>query len=116
MISSAMPSQKYRWSFSRLMSVNGSAAIEAADSCSRGGGTAVAGGRASQASSSDWYVDLKDTQAVFKRGKVAVECPVKVEKASRKFETQAIRYAQRDGKNYLEEIRLGGTDLKLVVD
>jgi hypothetical protein len=53
---------------------------------------------------------------VFKRGKVAVECPVKVEKASRKFETQAIRYAQRDGKNYLEEIRLGGTDLKLVVD
>lgn len=64
----------------------------------------------------EYVVDLKDTKALFKRGKVAVECPVKVEKASRKFEAQSMRYAQRDGKNYLQEIHVGGTDLKVVLD
>jgi hypothetical protein len=53
---------------------------------------------------------------VLKRDKVVVQCPVKVEKMNRKFDAPSIRYAVRDGKNYLQEIRLGGTDLKLVVD
>jgi hypothetical protein len=64
----------------------------------------------------EYVLDLKDTKAVFKRGSVAVECTVKVEKASQKYETQSVRYAQRDGKLQLQELRLGGTDLKLVVD
>jgi hypothetical protein len=64
----------------------------------------------------EYVLDLKDTKAVFRRGKVAVECAVKVEKASQKFETQAVRSAQRDGKLHLQELRLGGTDLRLVVD
>ena len=64
----------------------------------------------------EYSLDLKDTTAVLKRDKVVVQCPVKVEKMNRKFDAPSIRYAVRDGKNYLQEIRLGGTDLKLVVD
>ncbi|MGC9973344.1 MAG: hypothetical protein ABSE56_22435 [Bryobacteraceae bacterium] len=64
----------------------------------------------------EYVLDLKNTTAVLKRDKVIVQCPVKVEKVGRKFEIPSIRYAQRDGKNYLQEIRLGGTDLKVVVD
>jgi hypothetical protein len=64
----------------------------------------------------EYVVDVKETKAVFKRGKVAVECAVKVEKASEKYASQSIRFAERDGKIQLQELRLGGTDVKLVVD
>ncbi|MGA2328645.1 MAG: hypothetical protein ABSH05_20405 [Bryobacteraceae bacterium] len=64
----------------------------------------------------EYVLDLKDTRAVLKRGKVVVECPVKVEKASRKFPTDSTRLVIRDGRAYLQEIHVGGTDLKVVLD
>ena len=64
----------------------------------------------------DYSVDFDGTKALIKRGKISVECNVKVEKADKKFESGSLRFANRDGKQYLSEIRLAGTDTRLVVN
>jgi len=56
---------------------------------------------------------LKDTTLVVKSGKQLVETTVKVENADSKFGSTAVRYASGEG-NKVQEIRLGGTKLKLV--
>jgi len=55
------------------------------------------------------------TNVVVTRGKVSVSTPVRVEKADKKHASTAIRLAERDGRLHFQEIRLQGTDVKLVV-
>jgi hypothetical protein len=49
-------------------------------------------------------------------GKTSVEMKVAVEKCDEKFNTTTIRYATTGGKYAIQEIRLGGTKTKLVLN
>ncbi len=62
----------------------------------------------------DYQLELKDTTVVFKSGKQSVKCTVKVENAEGRFSTTTVRYDSGEGKLKIQEIRLGGTNLKLV--
>jgi len=62
----------------------------------------------------EYQLDLNDTKVVIKNGKVKVESAVKVETADSTFNTTTVRFANGDGKLRIQEIRLGGTKLKLV--
>lgn len=62
----------------------------------------------------DYKVEVTDNKAVIKRGKTSVEAPVRTETADTKFSSTSVRYKNGDGKYRLEEIRLGGTNTKLI--
>lgn len=64
----------------------------------------------------DYQLDLQDGKVVIKSGKQKVEAAVKVENAEGKFSSTSVRYASAEGKSRIQEIRLGGTNLKLVFD
>jgi hypothetical protein len=53
---------------------------------------------------------------VFKNGKQKVQTAVKVENSNGRFNTTVVRYADADGRSRIQEIRLGGTNLRLVFD
>src|SRR5262245_41473915 len=63
-----------------------------------------------------YKLDLKDTTLVIASGKTSVETKVQVEKCDEKFDTTSIRFATTDGKYAIQEIRLGGTKTKLVLN
>ena len=64
----------------------------------------------------EYTIELKDQQVVVKNGKLHAEAAVKVETESGKFPTTTVRYTNGDGKYKITEIRLGGTNMKLVVN
>lgn len=64
----------------------------------------------------DYTIELKNEQVILKNGKVLAEAPVKVENDSNKYSTTTVRYSNGDGKYKITEIRLGGTNMKLVVN
>ena len=53
---------------------------------------------------------MQGTNAIFTSGKTVVEAPVSVEKSDRKVQSTEVQSA--DSK--IREIRLGGTDTKLI--
>ena len=63
----------------------------------------------------DYKMELKGDKVVITDGKHSGEAPVKVEKAESNFTSTSIRYQHADGKFRVNEIRLGGTNLKLVL-
>ncbi len=64
----------------------------------------------------DYQLNLneQDTKITLKSGKQVVESPVKIENADSKFGSTTVRYANTDGKMKVQEIRLGGTNIRLV--
>jgi len=62
----------------------------------------------------EYKIELKDNKAVVKGGKSVVEADVKVESAGEKFSSTSVRYTNADGKYKVQEIRLGGTNSKIV--
>jgi hypothetical protein len=65
-----------------------------------------------QLKAGDYKIEVKDNNtAVLKQGKNTIEVPVKTETADSKFASTQIQYT--DGNN-LQEIRVGGTNTKLV--
>jgi hypothetical protein len=61
----------------------------------------------------DYKLELKsDNMAVIKQGKSVTEAPVKVETESQKFSRSSVRM----NGTQVEEIRLGGTDKRLVFE
>jgi hypothetical protein len=64
----------------------------------------------------EYKLDVKDTTLVIVRGKTSVETKVKVENCDEKFNSTTIRFATADGKYSIQEIRLGGTKTKLVLN
>ena len=64
----------------------------------------------------DYKLTVKDNKAVIARGKDSVEADVKSETADSKFNSTSVRYKNGDGKYRVQEIRLGGTNTKLVFD
>jgi hypothetical protein len=64
----------------------------------------------------EYKIEVKDSIAVIRNGKSSVEAPVKIETAGDKFNATSVRYQNGDGKYRIQEIRLGGTNTKLVFD
>lgn len=64
----------------------------------------------------DYQLNLLDNKVVIKSGKQKVEATVKVETAASRFSSTSVRYVNGEGKARIQEIRLGGTNLKLVFD
>ena len=62
----------------------------------------------------DYKVEVLDSKAVIRSGKLSVETPIKVENSDEKFNSTSVRYQNGDGKYRIQEIRLGGTKTKLV--
>jgi hypothetical protein len=63
----------------------------------------------------EYTIEVKDQQVLVKNGKLEAQAPVKVENESAKFGTTTVRYSNGDGRYHIQEIRLGGTNMKLVV-
>ncbi|MFL6450394.1 MAG: hypothetical protein ACJ746_22340 [Bryobacteraceae bacterium] len=65
-----------------------------------------------QVKAGNYKIEVKDNNtAVLTQGKKTVEVPVKTETAQSKFSSTQVQYT--DGNN-LQEIRVGGTNTKLV--
>ncbi len=63
-----------------------------------------------------YKLELKDNRIVIAGGGQSVEAAVKVESAEKKFSSTTLRYASSGGKYSIEEINLGGTRTRLVLD
>ena len=61
----------------------------------------------------DYKVTVDNNKAVIK-GRDSVEVNVKVETTDKKFNTTSMRYSQAEGKNNLQEIRVGNSKTRLV--
>jgi hypothetical protein len=62
----------------------------------------------------DYKVEVVDQKAVIRNGKLHGEFPVKVEEGGARYAFTSVRYSNGDGKMHVQEIRLGGTNTKLV--
>jgi hypothetical protein len=62
----------------------------------------------------EYKLQVKDNKAIISRGKQSVEASVKAESAESKFSSTSVRYENGDGKYRLQEIRIGGTNTKLI--
>ncbi len=74
---------------------------------------AVVGG--TELTPGDYKVDVQDAKVVLKSSKLAAESAVKVETADSNYSATTVRYTTTDGKTRVQEIRLGGTNMKLVL-
>lgn len=57
---------------------------------------------------------MNNDKVVIQKGKEKVEASVKVETADSKFSSTSVRYADQNGKMKVTEIRLGGTNTRLI--
>ncbi len=64
----------------------------------------------------DYQFELKDQKIVIKHGHETTEADVKVENVDTKYASTTVRFADDGGKYKVQEIRLGGTNMKLVLD
>ena len=64
----------------------------------------------------EYQVKWDGGMATIKAGKETVEAPAKAETSSEKFDKTSVRYTVVDGKYRVEEIRVGGTNTKLVFE
>lgn len=62
----------------------------------------------------DYKLVVNGDKAVISRGKNKVEATVSVHKSDNKYSATSVRYASGGGKFAVQEIRLGGTDTKVV--
>jgi hypothetical protein len=63
----------------------------------------------------DYTLELKNEKVVIRKGKQMGEAPVKVESADNKYSSTTVRYRNGDGKYRIQEIHIGGTNMRLVV-
>jgi len=63
----------------------------------------------------EYTLELKDQKIVIRKGKQSSEATVKVENADSKYSATTVRYSNGDGKYHIQEIHLGGTNMRLVV-
>lgn len=61
-------------------------------------------------------VEIQDNKATFKQGKTTAESIVKVENGSQKFLSTSVGYGGDASPNDIQEIRLGGTSIKLLFE
>jgi hypothetical protein len=66
--------------------------------------------------SGDYKLTYENGRAVISNGRKSAEAAVKVETAESKFGSTSVRYQNGDGKYRVREIRIGGTNTRLVFD
>jgi hypothetical protein len=76
--------------------------------------TATIGG--TELKAGDYRFEVQDQKIVIKHGHETTEAAVKVETGSGKYPATTVTYANADGKNKVEEIHVGGTNMKLVLN
>ena len=64
----------------------------------------------------EYTLVLKEEKVVLKKGKQMGEAAVKIETADAKYPSTTVRYRNGDGKYRIQEIHLGGTNMKLVIN
>jgi len=64
----------------------------------------------------DYNVQVENGKAVFKGKKDTVEVPAKMETANSKYQFTALNTENKGGKAKLNEIELGGTNTKIVIE
>jgi hypothetical protein len=64
----------------------------------------------------DYRLRLDGNKAVITNGNQSAASQVKVETGDSKYSSTSVRYANAEGKFRIQEIRLGGTKMKLVFD
>lgn len=62
----------------------------------------------------DYKLTLNDGHVLFKNGRKKFETDVTVETVEEKYKSTRVRYNDNGGKLHITEIRLGGTNKKLV--
>lgn len=62
----------------------------------------------------NYKVELADSKATITNGKETVETAVKTEETNERFGQTSVRYTDTDGKMKIREIRVGGTNTKVV--
>lgn len=61
-----------------------------------------------------YKVDVTGDRVMIHGAKQSVECSVKVEESDQKYSATTVRYGMVEGKYRVNEIHLGGTNMKLV--
>jgi hypothetical protein len=61
-----------------------------------------------------YKLTVDDSKVIISKGKQSVEASVKMETSDSKFSSTSVRYITEGGKMKVSEIRLGGTNTKLV--
>ena len=70
---------------------------------------------ATQLKPGDYNFEVQNDKIVItQHGKQATEAPVKVETGDTKYSATSVRYATDNGQNKLQEINVGGTNMKLL--
>jgi hypothetical protein len=64
----------------------------------------------------DYRFELQDQKILIKHGRQTTEAAVKVETGDAKYPATSVRYDLANGKNKVEEIQVGGTKMKLVLN
>jgi hypothetical protein len=64
----------------------------------------------------DYKLVIEGDKATLSRGKQKVEAAVAVQKSDAKYPATSVRYAAGNGVQRVQEIRVGGTDTKVVFD
>jgi hypothetical protein len=62
----------------------------------------------------NYRLNVENDKVVITDGKTSAESAVKIEQAQTKFPSTTVRYSADEGKNRVQEIRLGGTTMRLV--
>ena len=61
-----------------------------------------------------YKLELTGDHAILKSGKTTFETVARVENESKKFSETSVRYATGDNSSKIEEIRIGGTTIKVL--
>lgn len=61
----------------------------------------------------DYKIHVEGDKAVLKMGKTVISVPTKVQNADRKFDGTQVSIDSRSGQPKINEIRIGGTTMKL---
>ena len=64
----------------------------------------------------DYKMEVLGDKVVLRNGKVKVEASAKLETSTVKFSTNAIRFKTEGGKYEIQEIHVGGTKTKVVLN
>lgn len=62
----------------------------------------------------DYKLILEEGRAIIQKGKEKVEANVRIEQGDAKFGSTSVRYTEESGKLKVQEIRLGGTTMRVV--
>ena len=64
----------------------------------------------------DYKMEVLGDKIVLKSGKIKVEAPAKMETSNSKYTSNSIRYNNEGGKFEIQEIHVGGTKTKIVLN